>query len=94
VVSDRASRATLRAIVIVVGLIETVLVAVFVALMLQSSDPLGRAIGTGMATLVAVPYGVLVVPGLALGLANRWLPLALAFTVAAVPATLIAWRWA
>ncbi len=87
-------QAALRTSVIALGLVETVLVAVFVALMLQSSDPLGRAIGTGMATLVAVPYGVLVVPGLALGLANRWLPLALALTIAAIPAALIAWRWA
>ena len=84
----------LRIVVIVLGLIETVAMIAFSALMLQSSDPLGRAIGQGMAKLMAVPYCVLVLPGLALGIANRWLPAALALVVLAVPAALIAWRFA
>lgn len=64
----------------------------FVALMLQSSDPLGRAIGQGMVKLLAIPDCLLVLPGLALALANRFLPVALALIVLAVPVAVVLWR--
>ena len=92
-VTSRVASA-LRIAVIVVGLGETLAVLAFSALMLQSSDPLGRAIGQGMVKLIAIPFCVLVLPGLALGLANRWLPAGLALVALAVPVTLIVWRLA
>ena len=62
--------------------------------MLQSSDPLGKAIGQGMAQLAALPLIVCVVPALALGHLTRWLPAALLLLLLAVPAGFILWRFA
>ena len=70
------------------------IVLVFVGLMLQSTDPLGKAIGQGMAKLAAIPALVCVLPGLALGIANRQLPLALALLLGAVPLAFVLWRFA
>ena len=83
-----------RTIVIVLGLVETVVAIAFSAVMLQSTDPLGRAIGQGMVGLMAIPYCVLVIPGLTLALLNRWLPVAIALVVLAVPAAFLLWRFA
>ena len=77
---------------VVIGLAETQAVIAFSALMLQSTDPMGQAIGQAMVKLIAIPFCALILPGLALGLANRWLPAALALVVLAVPVTLVVWR--
>ena len=81
-------------VVIVVGLAETLAMIAFSALMLQSTDPMGQAIGRAMVKLIAIPFCALTLPGLALGAANRWLPAALALVVLAVPVTVIVWRLA
>ena len=63
--------ALLRIAVIFLASIETLLAASFIALMLQSTDPLGKAIGEGMTRLLAMPLVLLVLPALALGLAEQ-----------------------
>ena len=89
-----ARTSVLRVVVIVAGLLETAAVVAFAALMLQSSDPLGRAIGEAMVKLIAIPFCLMVLPGLGLGLADHWLPAAMTLLVLAVPATLLLWRFA
>jgi hypothetical protein len=84
----------LRTLTLAIGAVETLALAMFAALMLQSSDPLGAAIGRGITMLLAVPYVVLAVPGMALAYLRRWLPLALALVVLAVPAAILLWRHA
>ena len=59
-----------------------------------SSDPLGRAIGGGMAGLTAVPLGALALPALALAAIDRWLVAALALASLAVPVSILPWRFA
>ena len=88
------SALALRIVEVVIGLAETLAVIAFSALMLQSTDPMGQAIGQAMVKLIAIPFCALILPGLALGLANRWLPAALALVVLAVPVTLVVWRLA
>ena len=86
--------ALLRIAVIFLASIETLLAASFIALMLQSTDPLGKAIGEGMTRLLAMPLVLLVLPALALGLANKWLPAAMAMVLVAIPIALLLWRLA
>ena len=89
-----ASRSALRKVVLALGAIEGITILVFVGLILQASDPFGAAIGQGMAQLAAVPLLTCVVPGLALGLANRWLPLALFLLLLAMPVSFVLWLFA
>lgn len=87
-------KASLRALVLAIGIVETLALAMFAALMLQSSDPLGAAIGRGITMLLAVPYLLFAVPGMVLAYLRRWLPLALALVALAVPAAILLWRFA
>ena len=87
-------RSWLRTLVLVGVGIETALFLAFAGLMLQSSDPLGKAIGQGMTRLIALPYFALVMPALVMALANRWLALALALTLLAGPAAAYLWAYA
>jgi hypothetical protein len=73
---------------------EAALLIVFVSEILSSSDPLGRAIGRGVAALAAIPAFACVLPALLLGLLGRWLFLALALAVAAVPLWLLIMHFA
>ncbi len=88
------TRTWLRTLVFVVGGIETAVFLAFAALMLQSSDPLGKAIGQGVTMLMAIPYGALVVPALVMAVLNRWLALALAMTLLAIPVAAYLWAYA
>ena len=74
------------------GAIELALGLLFIAVMLQSSDPLGAAIGRGMAMLTAVPLMLFVVPGLVLAVLDRALPLALGLEIGALPVAFLLWR--
>jgi hypothetical protein len=84
----------LRSLTLAIGILETLALVMFAALMLQASDPLGAAIGRGVTMLLAVPYVLLTVPGMALAYLRRWLPAALGLVVAAVPAAILLWRMA
>lgn len=68
--------------------------AALAALMLQSTDPLGRAIGEGLTKLMAIPAVVLVVPGVVLGWLRRFVPLAFALVVSAIPVAAVLWKLA
>jgi hypothetical protein len=85
-----ALRTALRWLVLTLGAVETFAAISFAAFVLWTSDPLALAIGKGVAGLVAVPYLLLVAPALMMGLTGRWLSVALALLVIAVPATLLA----
>ncbi len=87
-------KGNLRSLTLAIGVIETLALLMFAALMLQASDPLGAAIGRGVTMLLAVPYVALTVPGMALAFLGRWLPLALGLVVLAVPAAILLWRFA
>ena len=52
------------------------------------------AIGRGVAQLAAVPLVLCIVPGLGLGLVNRWLPAALVQLLIAIPVGFVLWRFA
>ena len=78
-------RGALRALVIVLGLIETAVFIAFVWVMLDQSDALSRSIGQALALVAAIPFCVLVLPGLGLAFANRHLRVALGLTLAVIP---------
>ena len=59
-----------------------------------STDPLGRNIAYGIMTLTCIPLAVCVLPALALGLLDRWLPIALLLALATAPAWLLLMRGA
>ena len=84
----------LRAIVLIVGVTEAAVLLAFIWIMLQSSDPIARSIGTGMATFAAIPLLFLVTPALVLGFRRRALRLALLLEVAAVIVATVFWRLA
>lgn len=88
------ARRWLRAAVISLGGMQTAGMTMLGVSVLQSTDPLGRAIAMGLLELTAIPFVLLVVPGLALGLTDRRLALGLGLLVAAIPATLALWRFA
>ncbi len=78
----------LRILVVVVAGIDTLLLVPYFGIMViagLSTDPLGRAIGQGMALLTAVPLFVFAAPALILGVVNRWLPVALVLALLAMP---------
>jgi hypothetical protein len=87
-------RTNVRSLVLAIGAIETAALAMFAALMLQSTDPLGAAIGRGITALLAVPYVALALPGIVLAYLGRYVALALALVVLAVPAAILLWRFA
>jgi hypothetical protein len=80
---------SLRRLTLAVGIIETLALVYFFLLMLQSADPLGAALGRGITMFLAAPFVVLTVPGMVMAWKNRWLPLALALVVLAVPGALL-----
>jgi hypothetical protein len=95
--SGELKMSVIRKLAIALGTIEAVaIMAVFSLLLLQSqsSDPLGSAIGQGLAKLLAVPFLLCVVPGLFLAWANRLVYVALALVVLALPLAAILWRGA
>src|SRR5215470_15002757 len=78
----------LRRACFVLAAIETGLLILFMGVMAGaalSSDPLGSAIGRGMAGLTAVPLLLFALPALTLAAADRSLPAALALAGLAVP---------
>jgi hypothetical protein len=82
----------LRRTLLGVAGLETVLFSGLVLLFISqagSSDPLSRVIGNGVATLLAIPLVVFALPALVLGVMGRWLRVALALTILAVPVTLV-----
>ncbi len=92
--AERDLKTSLRSLTLAIGVIETLALVMFAALMLQSSDPLGAAIGRGITMLLAVPYVLLALPGMVLAYLGRWLPAALALVVLAMPAAILLWRFA
>jgi hypothetical protein len=86
--------ATLRTLALAIGAVETLALLAFAILMLQSSDPLGAAIGRGVTMLLAVPYVLFAVPGIILAYVKRALPLALGLVALAVPAAILLWQHA
>jgi hypothetical protein len=85
---------SLRRLTLAIGAVETLALVYFAGIMLQSSDPMGAAIGRAVAMLMAVPYVVLTLPGIVLAWKNRWLPLALALVTLAIPVAVLFWRQA
>ena len=86
-------RSVPRTLVLLIGTVEALIVGLFIFLMLQSSDLLGRSIGLSMAKLAALPLVVCGIPGLVLGLCNGWLPAALALLLLAIPTFVVLWLW-
>jgi hypothetical protein len=83
---ERGMRRVWRRIVIGIGLAELVAGLGFIALFLQdTSDPLGRSIGQGVAMVYGIVLAVAVLPGLLLAWHGRFLPLATALVVAGPP---------
>jgi hypothetical protein len=89
-----SGRRALRWLVLTVGALESVAVVGFSVFLLSTADPLGWAIGEGIARLIAVPYVLFVVPALIVGILDRWLPLALLLVAIAVPSALLALHYA
>lgn len=85
------ARTTLRTIAIVIGVVEALAMLAFVVLMLQASGPISASIGQGMAMLTAAPLCLLVLPGLYLACADRWIPAALVLVVATIPVAAVLW---
>jgi hypothetical protein len=81
----------LRKTVLVLTGLEALLALAFIALMLQATDPIGSSIGRGMAMLTAIPLAALVLPALALAIADRWLKFALALSLLALPLSALLW---
>jgi hypothetical protein len=82
-----SERPALRALVFVIGGVETAVVVGMLILLDpfgSSSDQLTRSIAVGVSTLLGVPYVALVVPALVLAALDRYLPLALALTILAI----------
>jgi len=87
-------RRWLRRSCFVLAAVETGLLVLFVAVMVRaalSSDPLGSAIGRGMAGLTAVPLLLFALPALALAVADRCLLAALTLASLAVPVSILLW---
>jgi hypothetical protein len=90
--ANRTVHATpLRAVVIGLAVIEAAVIVTFAAWMHGSTDPLADAIASGMRRLALIPLLAFVLPGLALGLANRNLTLAVALLLLALPVSVLVW---
>jgi len=85
------ANAVLRLTTLVLGSAEVIAFLLFAHLMLQSSDPLGSAIGWGMTLLIAVPVIVFSVPGLLLASLNRAPRAALGLVLLALPLAGVLW---
>ncbi|MFA5950279.1 MAG: hypothetical protein WC807_08350 [Hyphomicrobium sp.] len=72
-----------RSLALLIGGAEIAAFILFATLMLQSSDPLGSAIGFGMTALMALPVGLLTLPGVLLAWRTRYSGAALALVLAA-----------
>ena len=91
------TRQGLRVLVIVVAALESGVLLMFVGVMVAmtlSSDPLGRAIGQGVATLAAIPLIAFALPALILAVVNRWLTIALLLAALAVPVAVVLFVYA
>lgn len=89
---DHAARSgLLRLMTLVVGSVEVILFVLFAHLMLQSTDPLGAAIGEGMTLLIAAPLMLLTLPGLLLAWLDRAPRAAFALILLALPAAAALW---
>ena len=91
------SVASLRRVVLVLAVAETAILLAFLLIMMSganTSDPIGRSIGLGMAQLVAIPIAALVIPAFFLGYFNRWTPVALAMLALAAPLSFLLWYFA
>lgn len=88
---DTVGGRALRWTVVALAAAECLLALLAIAVLLggEGSDPLGHAIARGVATIIALPAGLGALPALLLGLAGRWLPLALLLALAAPLALLI-----
>lgn len=85
----------IRILAITLGAIEALATIAIVALLLVGeSDPLGRAISQGIINLLIIPFVLCVLPGLVLAFANRFIYVALALIISALPVTIILWRGA
>ena len=83
-------RRRLRVAVLALASLECALLGFYFAVMVSlalSSDPLGSAIGQGMASLTMIPLALFALPALVLGIVDRWLLLALLLIVLAVVVT-------
>lgn len=88
---------SLRVPVILLAGAETVVLLLFIAVVAPSalsSDPLGRAIGRGVIVLTAMPLVLFALPALAMGVMNRWLPLALVLVLLAVATGVVLYFYA
>ena len=89
---DHKNAGWLRALVLLLGSLETVAFVAFAGLMLRSTDPIGRSIGEGLTAMLAVPLAALVVPALWLAYRRQRVPLALALVIAAPLIAGVLWR--
>ena len=80
----------LRILVIALSALEVLACLGFGVLFFSNaSDPLGRNIAIGVASITAFPLFLGALPALVLGLLDRWLPLALVLALAAIPVWLL-----
>jgi hypothetical protein len=87
----RPHGALMRLATLLIGSVELILFILFAHVMLQSTDPLGAAIGEGMALLIGVPVAALTLPGLILAWLDRAPRTALALVLVALPIASILW---
>ena len=88
-----------RVAVLVMGGIATAGMCLILGLMLRdgaltSGEQLSRSLAWAVLFLYGLPYGVCVIPALVLAILDRWLPVALALCVLAVPFFLLLVRYA
>lgn len=91
-VRHQGARLWLRALIFIIGALETAVLVFLVSEFMKTSDPLGVSITQAITLAVAVPYVLLALPGMIMAYANCWLPLAL-LLVAAVPAAYFLFLW-
>lgn len=84
----------LRIAVILLGALQSLAALSIFLLFSGSTDPLGKAIGKAVQMMVLAPFVLLIVPGLALGIIGRWLQVALALLLVAIPVTALLWYFA
>ena len=89
----------MRILVFVIGGLETAAMLFLLGMLLisgqlWSGEQLSRYIGWALLRIYGLPYLACVVPALILAALNRWLPLALALCILAVPLAFISLRTA
>jgi hypothetical protein len=92
----KATRANkwLRVAIFIVGGLETAAILLLLIVLagtgqLSSSETLSRSIGWAILSIYGIPYVICVVPALLLAMFNRYLMLAAALCILAVPVALI-----